>query len=155
MSTQIQHLPSSAHGLKQEAMKAWKMAQNTRAQLKKIKENSSEMVEGVVGAVEVAGTAFAVSYLNGMKGDATGTYKIFGFDSDMFIGGLVLAAGVFELGGKYNEDLYRVGSGALASWATRTGYSKGAAHKTAAATATPPAAAATGGVMPAGAFVGR
>jgi hypothetical protein len=143
------HLPSSVHSLRADALKYFTSASQAKDRLKRIKQENESRVAGIIGTAEVVGAAFAVSWWNGKHGDATGTYKLFGFDSDMLVGGLLVALGVFELGGKYDEDLYRLGAGALASWATRTGYQKGATGRT---PTTGTATAATGGVAPAGSY---
>lgn len=119
----------------------------THDRMKKFAVENEQRIEGVIEAVEVVGSAFAISYANARYGVGGMPVQIAGMDSDLVGGAVLFGLGLFEAGGKFNDHLYALGSGCLSAWATREGYALGMK-----AAATPVPGATTTGVAPAGAY---
>lgn len=145
----LSHMPTTIGGLRSRLTDASEKLARTQARMKKFAQENEARIEGVMRGVEVVGGAAAVAYVASRYSKTPGMpLQIAGFDADLVIGGGLFAAGLFELGGKYNAHLYDLGAGGLACYATREAWKMGG---TAAAA---PAVARTAGVMPPGAWNG-
>jgi len=150
-----QPIPSTIGALRSHTREITDKLVRTQARMKKFAAENEARIEGVMRGVEVVGGAAAVAYVASRYGKGGQAMQVAGFDADLVIGGVLFAAGLFELGGKYNSHLYDIGAGGLACYATRELWQTGTKQQMAAATpgAAAPAAAAAG-VRPAGAVAG-
>lgn len=123
MSTALAQIPHSVGGARAAAAELWGKVQRSQQTMKRVREENAKRVEGMVDATLVVGTAFGISWANAKYGKNGLPVQIAGFDADVALGGLAFVAAVMEMGGKYNDQLYSVGSGALAAWAGRQGAS--------------------------------
>jgi len=132
-SQQLERLPNNVSGLRHEVKHWYSKFQNSRMAARRIAEENEKRIENVVATAEVVGMAWAISYWNGKSGPQAGQpYQLMGYDADLVVGAALVGLGLFELAGKYDEHLYALGAGALASWATRQGWTAGGNAKNAA-----------------------
>jgi len=98
-------------------------ARNLAARIRhKAQEKAGETKE----ILEVQGACAATAYLAGRIETATGKpLEVFGVPVDMAVGTLLLAGAIFDMGGRYDEDLLHVGNGVLAGWTARKAHALG------------------------------
>lgn len=138
---------------KSKALEYYDKWQSSKNRLQKFAKDNEERIEGVLSTVETVGGALAISWVNGKYGKGGAAVQVMGFDADLVLGGAMLALGLFEAGGKYNEHLYSLGSGFLSAYATREGWQLGAKAAAGAPQMTGQAQRAVAGTAPAGSYV--
>ncbi len=108
---------------KQEAMKALASAQSARAALSRAKEKANEVVEGVVGGIEITSAAFALGVINARFGGV----EFVGVPLDLWISGAMHGLGFAGVGGPHAHAL---GNGAAAAYAHTLGLGIGSRMRT-------------------------
>ena len=94
----------------------------------KLEKRGEDMTGEAIKGAEVLGSSFAFAYANGYfaKPNTDHAELTAGVPADMTIGIGLLALGLMGFAGKYSDTLCNVGTGALASYATRLGMNWGA-----------------------------
>jgi len=105
--------------------KAREYVERARDKMARIREHAEEAIGTGIQIAEVGGTAFGFGYANARFGE-NGEVQVMGVPADL--GVAVALHGVAFMGGlgKYAEHGHNVGTGALASYAYRTGFQLGA-----------------------------
>ena len=105
----------------QSLAKTQEYLERMQTRMAKVRQHAETSMGQAIQSAEVTGTAFAFSYANQRWGGEAGEIKVLGLPIDLGIGfaltGLALMGGL----GKYTEHGVNIGSGALASYAVRSG----------------------------------
>lgn len=87
------------------------------------KEKIRETTEGMVRTTEVAGAAFALGAIQGVRaGKGEKPYKFFGkVNLELGVAGVLYTAGIFGLAGDYSSHLKNFADGSLAAFTANWG----------------------------------
>lgn len=105
-----------AHGVRR--------AESLRARLANVRKKTEKVTETAVHTLEVGASAFGFGALHGYNGTEDGV-QVVGIPIELLAAVGLHGAGFLGLGGKASSHLHGVADGALASYATRLGYSMG------------------------------
>lgn len=106
--------------------KAREYAERMQGKMAKLREHAEEAIGNGIQVSEVGGAAFAFGYANGRWGE-DGELKVLGVPADLGVGFALTGIAMFGGLGKYAEHGVNLGSGALASYAYRSGLELGQA----------------------------
>lgn len=103
-------------------------AESLRSRMANLKKKTEKVTERAVHTLEAGASAFGFGVLHGRSADPDGV-QLVGIPVELVAGVGLHAAGFLGLGGKMSSHLHGFADGAIASYATRMGYTLGTKWK--------------------------